>query len=187
MIDSIVLFLDFEFVKSIVAGVIGSFIFLFIALFMLKPKVKICDKIAFEPNGSDTFYLFKFVNKSLFMAYDVTVELIQREKVPYGSGSDGGTRYNIVTSKIGEPRRFVKIEGNRWGIFRRDEDALHAIRIKTTNDIRKILEVPSQVIELRVTLRHGLSGLSGSYSRTYPTTTYLQKGNYGHGSSFEIN
>ncbi len=61
----------------------ASFGFLFLVLFLFKPKIKIsphiCKGRLIESDPSD-YYFIKIINYSLFSAYDIKFELIQVER-----------------------------------------------------------------------------------------------------------
>ena len=59
---------------GIFSGIISSLLFL-IALFLLKPRIKISDKICTNSEFGNTYYFIKTINKTWWTIYDIKVEL----------------------------------------------------------------------------------------------------------------
>ncbi len=66
------------------------------------------------------------------------------------------------------------------------KDAEHAIRLRTVENLTQYLEDPNCSIELRISLRHGLTGLSKVVRREYSHISELKKGNFAYGSKFAV-
>ncbi|MFN5557594.1 MAG: hypothetical protein ACK48F_15360, partial [Chryseotalea sp.] len=71
---------------ELLGGMIGSFIFLFIILLILRPKIDIASFICKVQKEGKAYYTFKFVNKSFFHAHDLKIELYVTKKIPMGRG-----------------------------------------------------------------------------------------------------
>lgn len=74
-----------QFLTGLLGNIIASFIFLFVLLFLFKPKIAISPFICKGElqNEPGVFYFFiKVVNKSIFSAYDLTVEINMVQRYP---------------------------------------------------------------------------------------------------------
>lgn len=76
-----------HFLFGLTYAIVASLIFLFIVLFLFKPKIKIAPYLCKVANvGEVPYYSFKFVNMSFFPAHDVKIELHKIRKIPMGEG-----------------------------------------------------------------------------------------------------
>ena len=120
-------------------------------------------------------YFVKVINWSLFSAYDVTVELLEVDRTP--------TVKNQMNSRFRDIRlvsdRFSHIPGYRPSWMRKN--APYAVRFRTNQNIEKILTNEHSTIMVRVTLRHGLTGLVKVATKEYTDEECVQhrKFNYG--------
>lgn len=77
-----------------VGGIIGSFIFLLLVLWLLKPKISIAPFLCNVVNNEGAFYVFKMVNLSFFAAHEIKLELHTIHKIPMGGKGLINNRYN---------------------------------------------------------------------------------------------
>lgn len=167
---------------NITCSFIASLLFLFFILFFLKPRIKISPVISkctpeFE---TDEFFVFKIVNRSYFSAYDLSTELYLVQTYSSPPAGKSNNRFTNLGFKLGDishlPNRPI------W----KGNSARHAIRFKTKEDIYEILKDPSKTIEIRIKLKHGLSGLSKVYGYQYCDISEIKIGKFAHGRSFAI-
>ena len=129
---------------------------------------------------TEEFFLFKFVNRSYFSAYDVSMELYLVQSYPSPPAGKLNNRFTNLELKLNEishlPHR---------PIFN-NKSANHAIRFKTKEPLVEILKDPANAIEIRIRLKHGLSGLSKVYGYQYCDESEIKKGKFAHGKSFAI-
>ena len=165
-------------------SLIASIFFLFVVLILFKPKLKICPficKSKLEFDGDEEFCLFKIVNRSFFSAYDVKAELSLLRKYPVPPSGMMNVRYvplEMALSKISHIPPFRP----RW--WRKSAD--HAIRLRTIENLTEYLEDNHCSIELRISLRHGLTGLSRVVRYEYSHISELKIGNFTYGSKFAV-
>ncbi|MBX7125699.1 MAG: hypothetical protein K1X47_08410 [Cyclobacteriaceae bacterium] len=76
-----------QFTIEILGGLTGAFIFLFIVLWFVRPKIRIAGFLCKIPNGGIDYYHFKFVNDSFFDAHDVKIDCMRFEKFPWVTDS----------------------------------------------------------------------------------------------------
>lgn len=147
---------------SIVAGVISGFIasYLFLMYFLKrkKPKIEISGHISKQKFRDETNYFFKFVNKTESEIYDVRVE---------------PTFYKPVGDIVGRNLRGADIELKDCFFMyipcnkNDDKHNLHAMRIRTTNNLEEQWQDDSSFIRLTIMAKHSLSGLNQVFSKDF--------------------
>ena len=170
-----------SFIADVLSGFITSFSFLFTLLFLFRPRIKIARQIATHIKSyggrSNKWYCFKIINRSLFRAFDLRVEVTQ--KIPI-TGSEGKTNQLTV------PLQLVKDQYNYVASFRIGEKSEYALWFLTTDDILTILnENEHHIVELRVICKHELTGLGSVFVRTYSKHD-IKEGTFKSGNTFEI-
>jgi hypothetical protein len=172
---------------ELLGGVIGSFIFLWIVLLMLRPHIKIGDKIAKQANifdGESEFtFLFKIINCSIYDAFEIELELFEVYMFPaFPSGTN--SRLTAIELKRKQLRQIP-----RWRKIKKKNAHLadHCVSFRTNVDLEKILKDESKSLQLQITLKHGLTGLSRVYRVNYPSKRCIQEGEFRFGHSFEVN
>src|SRR5690349_19397059 len=80
---------------ELIGGFLSSLIFLYLVLLLFKSKIRIASFLCRMNRAGEQYYTFKFVNTSLFAAYDVKVELYKIRKIPMGGG-----KYNNEYKKL---------------------------------------------------------------------------------------
>lgn len=166
---------------SALSSLTASFVFLFIILIFLRPKIKISKNIVVEIEKDENCYRIKFYNKSIFSAYDVDVSLISLEDRP---AEPKGRHVYYEDLKLGKSRFSVI---SRWVpmVFTKTY-AHNCTQIKTYENIDEILKHPHKTLQLKITLRHGLTGLSKTFIKNYQTEAILEKGKFEFGNTFNI-
>lgn len=161
-----------------VGSLIASFIFLFLVLILFKPKIKISPfmcRYKHDEIDKQEFYFIKIVNLSFFGAYDINAELLELDRYPALNGMMN-TRYKsltLVSNKVSH------IPGYLPSKLRRD--APYAVRLRTKEDIASILNSEYKSVVIKISLRHGLTGLVKVHSKEYvnPEDIRDRKFNYG--------
>lgn len=64
--------------------------------------------------------------------------------------------------------------------------AHHCIQVRTYDNLTEILSNPHKWVQLRITLRHGLTGLSKNFIKNYQTDAVIKRGCFEFGNSFEF-
>lgn len=175
MISNVLMFINFESFQdsvffTIFISVISSFIFLFILLYTMRPKIKISNYICNTKMAPENNYwfVFKIVNKSWFYTYDVNIRLDKIEPVVVNNGKKINHRIvNIETSSdyINHlPRmKYSKGEGD------------HAYLIRTKCNIRKDILNNDVIVVLTITSKHGLTNLTRVVTKEFLTTDVIKK------------
>jgi len=162
----------------------ASLVFLFIVLILFRPYIKISPfvcKSASQFEGEKTVYFIKIVNHSWFTAYDIKVELQVLEKYaipPKGMMNIRLTPLTLVSDYLSD------LAGYRPQFLRKEAD--HCIRFRTEETLDKIVVDDFKSVEVKVTLRHGLTGLVKVYSQEYSDASQIKNGKFTYGTSFGV-
>jgi hypothetical protein len=176
-----------EIILSFLVNIVSSFIFLFAVLYLLRPKLAVATKICKQemciPGESEPSYLFKIVNRSYFDAFDVHLELLQLTQVKVTSKgiNERGKPLPMKRNEIKHIPPFMstaKCEERSY--------ARHAILFRTHENLERILNDENQTLQLRIILRHGLTGLSRLYKTDYINKYDIEEGEFEFGNSLEI-
>lgn len=166
-------------IYSIICSITASFIFLFIVLILYKPKIRISPFVCKGQfvDGKE-YYFIKIINISLFSAYDVSFELLEVDTYPSANGkmNDRLQPLSLVLSTVSH------IPGYRPSWLRKK--APYAIRIRTAENLSEILTNDYKLVRLKVSLRHGLTGLVKVHSKEYTEPSEISKGKFGYGLKF---
>ncbi|MHC0440399.1 hypothetical protein [Flavobacterium sp. 3-210] len=143
---------------SIVTGVISSYLFLMYFLNRKRVKIEISAHISKVTFEGQTNYFFKFVNKTNSEIFDIRVEPTFYKQV----GGVGGM--NIQGKDILLIDNFISyIPGKR----KSDNNSLHAMRVRTVEDIEGNWSNPSSYIRLTVIAKHSLSGFTDIFVKDF--------------------
>ena len=166
---------------SILCSIIASFIFLFLVLFFFKPKVRISPYICkgkFVDDDSTDYYFIKLVNVSLFSAYDISIELLEVDRYPTSNGQMNN-RFRPLRLVL---NHVSHIPGYRPSWMRKN--APYAIRVRSAEDLSDILRNDYKSVMVKVSLRHGLTGLVKVHSKEYTDSDQIKNGKFGYGLKF---
>lgn len=121
------------------------------------------------------------MNTSMYTGYDVSLSLRSLREIPSEPmGKDIFPKeLSLATSS------FTNIYPWRPAFMCRNY-AHHCIQVKTLDDIENILNSDSFSLQLQVTLRHGLTGLSKSFISNYATKRRIINGQFEFGNSFKV-
>lgn len=172
-----------DFILSIVSSVIASTIFIFLILHYLRPKIEISTEIATNNMFSDLgvpIYFFKIINRSIFTAYDLSLELMSQEQYPVKNGMN--SRFTEIPLRR---KNLSYVPRYKW-FWKKKEYGEFAILASSTQNIKEILADPHKSLRLQVTLRHGLTGLSKVFHMNYANASVIKNGVFTFGKSFEI-
>jgi hypothetical protein len=171
------------FLFNVLCSVVASFIFIFSILIFLRPRIRLSPVIA---KSVDTFdnnkvcYTFKIVNLSWFSAYAIEIELNELITIP----NDGGqniryTKLHVKSSNISHLPPFRP----KW---LKPTYGRHALQIRVYEDIGGIVSIPLKSVQIEVTLRHGLTGLTKVFNQDYSVIGKVKEGQFVFGNCFDI-
>lgn len=171
-----------QFQIELIGGIIGSFIFLFVVLFLFKPKIKIATFLTdMVNNAGQTIYVFKFVNRSFFSAHEIKIELHKMRRIPMGSGNVNYEYYPLTL--LSNSISHIPARPPFW---KKNLAYPHCITVRSTENLNDILADPYTGIMLRVSLKHGLTGLSKVFEQEYGNQEDIKTGKFKPGTKFEI-
>lgn len=167
-------------IESILTGVIASLaassLFLLV-LFRLRPKIDISSEIADQSNQDGPCFAFKFINRSRYQAFDLSIEaiLITPIQVP-GGPVNHAQEVTLRKSHIHELGGFNK----------KDKEAHYALRVATFDNLRSLWTSDTQFLRLNIVSRHALSGFSGIQTMVFNTKAQIKKGKHRFGDSLNV-
>lgn len=169
-----------EMLCSIFCSIVASFIFLFVVLFLFKPKIKLCPFICKSnyKNSEEEFYFFKLINYSLFSAYDIYIELLEVDRYPISNGQMNSrfTHLSLVLDRVSN------IPGYRPSWI--TKNAPYAVVVRSNADISNVLKNDYQSVMIKITLRHGLTGLVKVHTKEFTEASQIKKGKFNYGLNF---
>ncbi|MTH14630.1 hypothetical protein [Flavobacterium sp. LC2016-01] len=143
---------------SIITGVISSYLFLMYFLNRKRVKIEISAHISKVTFEGQTNYFFKFVNKTNSEIFDIRIEPTFYKQV----GGAGGM--NIQGKDIVLKDNFISyIPCKR----KSDNNSLHAMRVRTVEDIEMNWSDASSYIRLTVIAKHSLSGFTDIFVKDF--------------------
>lgn len=170
-----------DFLLGFSASIISTIIFAIFLFTILKPRIKLSDSIAF--NEKESFYKFKFYNRSLFKAFDIKFELLSCKEYEATENTEGVNvrmkDIKLTNKEILFIPKFRKSKNQRYA------DNCVTIRVKDC-DLKNLVSEANSYLEFRITLKHGFSNLGGTFTKKYRTSKCIVKGDFEFGNSFEI-
>jgi len=160
-------------VINIICGLIVSFIFLYTLLQFLRPSFEISKKICCttDPETGKKSYKFKVVNKSIYHAFDTKFELFLMEPVINTVGSYN-LKYRVLETNPCYLNHCPRVR-NKPSI--KDPSALFATILRTEEPIEDMLNKTNTYVELKITARHGLTGLAGAFTQQFGGSDVIAK------------
>ncbi|HEV2481107.1 MAG TPA: hypothetical protein VGS79_15650 [Puia sp.] len=170
-----------HFAFGLTYAIVASLIFLFLVLWLFKPKIRIAPYVCrIGDRGEAVYYSFKIVNVSFFPAHDVKIELHKTRRITMGAG-----KYNNERERITLVNGEISHLPARQPFWRRKDSDPHCLTVRSIEDISEILEDPNKGISLQVSLRHGLTGLPKVFDQEYGQGTPIKNGRFAPGTKFE--
>jgi hypothetical protein len=166
----------------IIFGLVVAFIFLLVLLAFLRPSLVISDNICSVLESGKPVYRFKVINKSIYHAFDANIELFLMQPIVNNSAH---TNLKYKPIKL-TPERLNQFNRHRRGYSRKDPHALFATLIKTSEDLSSLLSISDTYLELQITVKHGLTGLGGSYSKKFSKTNIHKDHKFKFGDNKDI-
>jgi len=168
-----------HFLFGLTYAIVASLIFLFIVLVFFKPKIRVAPFLCKIQTESGLFYVFKFVNYSYFSAHEIRVQLHQIRKIPMGQG-----RFNNEYQQLSLLNSEISHIPGRLPLWFKNDANPHCITVRSKDDINKILSEEFNGISLRISLKHGLTGLSKVFDREYANIEDIRNARFSPGRKF---
>lgn len=172
-----------HFLFGLTYAIVASFIFLFLVLIFFKPKILVSPHICKgRLNDTDTtiYYFIKIINISLFSAHDIKIDLELVDKY-VAENSQMNTRQTQLTLVCD---RGSHIPGYRPSWWRKN--APYAVRIRSTENLTELLADDHKSIRVKISLRHGLTGLVKVKTKEYTDPSHIKSGRFKYGLNFGI-
>ncbi|MBV9961149.1 MAG: hypothetical protein JO072_02780 [Parafilimonas sp.] len=177
---------------NIGCNILASGIFIFLLLWLGKPKFNISCFICAMPETNPEFnkgkdnvikYTMKIVNKSIFHAFDTDFELRLMSPTFHTAAHSN----LMIISLPARAAKMKHIPRYRKNYKDKDPFALFANLIHTTEDLRSFLNVPENYLELKVTVRHGLTGLADTFIQTFSNPDCIKPNHkFGFGKRLDV-
>ena len=154
----------------IILGVFTSYIFVFLLLKYMRPKMKISKNIWHRKDIEDNkyYYVFKIVNMSRFVLYNLKFRL--HKKTPYLSNNGG--KINFRMSRIS----LENITLDHFSKFKSIKNyGDHAVLIRTSENLDELIKYPNISVVLSVMARHSFSNLTASVTQDFNWISQIHK------------
>lgn len=181
-------------VANLLTGLYSSAIFLFV-LTLLKPRIKICDKIAHKHDetadeGKKHHYSFKVVNKSLFFkVYDMQVRTWVSKIEPSTNADDISYEkielvkdYQWVINRLYVGHLFQQLI---HGDTRLENRTDYAAQFGSYSDISQCITNGSYVT-IEIIAKHSLTGFSRVISKKYKHSSDIITGHFYSGNCCKV-
>jgi hypothetical protein len=162
---------------SIITGVISSYLFLMYFLNRKRVKIEISSHISKVIFEGQTNYFFKFINKTNSEIFDIRIEPTFYKQV----GGVGGM--NIQGKDIVLKDNFISYIPCRK---RSDTNSLHAMRVRTTEDIETNWSDTSSYIRLTVIAKHSLSGFTDIFVKDFYSKDVITTKKFRSGDNLDV-
>lgn len=164
-------------VISIITGIISSYLFLMYFLNRKRVKIEISSYISKVNFEGQTNYFFKFINKTNSEIFDIRIEPTFYKQV----GGVGGM--NIQGKDIVLKDNFISYIPCKK---RSDPNSLHAMRVRTTEDIESNWSDTSSYIRLTVIAKHSLSGFTDIFVKDFYSKDVITTRKFKTGDDLDV-
>ena len=173
-------------VTNFLCSFFSALIFIYFILWLYKPRVKISNLISKRVDDFDmlgkTYYSFKLVNQSAFKAFDVIVQLNEVISFP----AEDGKRHNRYKRLELRTDRFTFLSRKKWEwLYPKYTD--HCLIFRTYENISVVLSDQIKSLQIEITLRHGLTGITGVYTQDFVDEYCIKEGVFKAGNNYDIN
>ena len=159
---------------SFITSFIASLSLIFYLLKYFSPKIKISDFIC-KKNDE---YKFKIINLSIFSGFDVRLEL-NKFKNEHSNLGRLNRRYSIVN-----------LSSNYWldiPKFKRNKNyADNCCLVKTIENLSEFCKNSDHQLELIISLKHGLTGISKTFKKVYCLDDIKENKQFAFGQVIEM-
>jgi len=173
-------FMDFllNLIIGVASGVAASYFFLKFFLSKKKPIIAISDHISKQIVNDENSYLIKFVNMTDSEIFDIHIELTFYKPIgDYNGGNLQGKDINLKDNFIS----YMPCNSNN------DPHNLHAVRIRTTDDIEQMWSDTSSFIRLSIIAKHSLSGFNKVFIKDFLSKECITDKRFLSGNDLTVN
>ncbi|WP_264537235.1 hypothetical protein [Flavobacterium sp. N1736] len=162
---------------SIFTGIISSYLFLMYFLNRKRVKIEISSHISKVTFEGQTNYFFKFINKTNSEIFDIRIEPTFYKQV----GGVGGM--NIQGKDIELKENFISYIPYKK---KNDTNSLHAMRVRTIEDIELNWSDASSYIRLTVIAKHSLSGFTDVFVKDFYSKDVITTKKFKSGDNLDV-
>lgn len=126
-------------------------------------------------------YFFKIVNKSLFTAYEIKVELMILEIRP--TPPTGMTNIRMLPLSLVYDTH-SNLPGYRPKWIRKEAD--HCLRFRTREDLSSIISDEFKSVRVQIIAKHGLTGLVKVFTQEFSDEQQIKQGKFSYGTKFGV-
>ncbi len=172
---------------SIVSSAIVAIAVVYFVFWKWQPKIEISKYIVKStlPNG-ECEYKIKFINRSAYPANDVKIELWKKTEYN-ATGSSNGKNENIKKVKLSTPEWLAIPRYHNNVKIKKCNYAPHCITVRIQDEIPENVLKPNtnESYEFKISVKHGLSNISKTFSKRYNDKSILKEGRFVFGNSLE--
>jgi len=158
-------------------GFLASYGFLILFLKRKKPKISISSHIIKTEIDGKANYLFKFVNNTKSEIYDINIEAVFYK--PFGDISGKNLQSKDI-NLVDDFKAYMPCE-EKGDVYN-----LHAMRLRTTDNLEEMWKDNSSYISLTVIAKHSLSGLNKVFIKEYLSKDFITSKKFQSGNNLEV-
>ncbi|WP_339903628.1 hypothetical protein [uncultured Cyclobacterium sp.] len=175
--EGIIFSLGIGVVSGILSGLAASYLFLSLYLSKKRPKIVVSNFICKNKLDGETFYWFKIVNKTDTEVFDVRIEISMYKPV----GDTNGRNLRGRDIKLKDDYLAFMAKSS---VF--DSHNLHAVRLRTPDDLETEWVDDSSFIRLSIIAKHSLSGLSSTFSHDFNSRDCITEKKFKSGDDLSV-
>jgi hypothetical protein len=163
---------------GLTSGIAASYFFLTYFLNKKKPEIVISDYISKQLVKGETSYLLKFVNLTDCEIFDIHIELTFYK--PIGDYNGGNLLGNDIKLKDNFLSYLPSHSNN-------NPHNLHAVRIRTTENIEEMWDDSNSFIRLSIIAKHSLSGFNKVFKKDFINKECITEKRFLSGNDLLVN
>lgn len=163
---------------GIVSGVAASYFFLMFFLKKKRPIISISNYISKQEVNNENSYLFKFVNMTDSEIFDIHIELTFYKPIgDYNGGNLQGKDISLKDNFLS----YMPCNSNN------NPHNLHAVRIRTTDDLSTMWQNDGSFIRLSIIAKHSISGFNKVFVKDYLNKDCITSKRFLSGNDLSVN
>lgn len=165
-------------ITGVVTGIAASYFFLNYFLTKKKPTIVISEHISKQVVNDEHSYLIKFVNLTDSEIFDIHIELTFFKPIgDYNGGNLQGKEINLKDNFLS----YMPCNSTH------DPHNLHAVRIRTTDNLEEMWKDASSFIRLSIIAKHSLSGFNKVFIKDFLNKGCITEKRFLSGSDLTVN
>jgi hypothetical protein len=165
-------------ITGVATGITASYFFLKYFLTKKKPNIAISEHISKQVVNDENSYLIKFVNLTDSEIFDIHIELTFYKPIgDYNGGNLQGKEINLKDNFLS----YMPCNSSN------DPHNLHAVRIRTTDNIEEMWSDTSSFIRLSIIAKHSLSGFNKVFIKDFLNKECITDRRFLSGNDLTVN